>query len=89
MTCSSWPETTEWGCPNCGWRCKWLLLDISMDISQTAECELLCHQQTSFGCCYLDDRVGCQWRFYAEASNTSDGLGLAVACVVSGILLLN
>ena len=85
MACSSWPETTRWGCLNGG---DWTELDRSMGISQTADCELLCHQQNSNGCCYLSDSSGCYWRISAEVS-TSSSQGLAVACVMSGIPFLN
>ena len=89
MTCSSWPEATEWGCSNGG---GWTGLDSSMGISQTAECELLCRQQNSDGCCYLSDSHGCYWRISSEAGvgeQVPQVPGLAVTCVMPGILFLN
>ena len=86
LTCSSWKEATGWSCQNGG---DWTELDGSLGISQTAECELLCRQQLSNGCCELSDSYGCYWKISAEVSSSSSQSVLAVACVVSGILFLN
>ena len=86
MTCSSWPETTGWGCLYGG---DWTELDRSMGISQTADCELLCHQQNSNGCCYLSDSSGCYWKTSATVSTSESTQGLAVACVMPGIAFLD
>ena len=87
MTCSSWPKTKGWGCQNGE---DWTFLDESMGISQTVECESLCHQQNSNGCCYLSD-IGCFWKNSAEIEEIGDNIGLAVTCSldVSGILFTN
>lgn len=40
---------------------SWKALNMSMDISQTGSCELLCKKQNEEGCCHLSKATGCTW----------------------------
>ena len=85
VTCSTWPKAPGWTCEFGG---KYKRLDTSMGISQTSECEALCHQQKANGCCLLSATNGCYWRTGAVVRPLSTSTSIAVDCIVTGILLL-
>ena len=93
MACSSWPEAKMgyvWGCRynvNATENGEWIELDRSMHISQTTDCESLCHQQNTYGCCFLGEEYGCFWKKFSVAGYVGYGHGytsVAVTCNISG-----
>ena len=59
LVCSSWPSKDT----SVGYDCKgdseWIALDVDMDVSHTTECEKLCRESKTQGCCYLSSTLGC------------------------------
>ena len=89
LSCSSWPI------PSIVYDCTagpWKFLDVSMDISQTENCEILCQRQKESGCCFLGEDAGCHYRIGADAiSNRTvkkheyQETRTVVACSLTGI----
>ena len=90
MACSSWPEAKmgyAWGCAHATEKGYWIELDRSMHISKKTDCESLCHQQNTYGCCYLGEEYGCFWNKFGVAAYVGYGYGytsVSVTCNISG-----
>ena len=79
FSCSQWPESQTFGCTPGG---DWKSLAWFMSLSDFAGCERLCLNEQEFGCCYLQNGIGCYWRpnSYSTDSGTGSGTGIAVTC---------
>ena len=86
MACSGWPETTGWDCHNGG---VLTVLDESMTNWQTSDCESLCYQRNTNGCCLLSSVYGCWWKDVATAIRSNKSWTLnskAISCNFTGIV---
>ena len=82
VTCSAWPDSSNYGCTNVG--ANWIALNKDMNSSHTQDCQNLCMERKEDGCCYLNDQFGCYWKEKEDVSPLDAGTGMAVRCSVSG-----
>ena len=84
--CTPWPESEDYGCYG-GYRTVYEKLSLTMNVSPTEECKILCLQQKEDGCCFLRNRTDCYWRKNAIANKIMPNLeyseistGLSITC---------
>ena len=91
LRCESWPAPQTYGCAASGAATYGKVLDTTMGISDSADCEKLCVQATAnasllhnwketFYCCYLNDGEGCYWSPDSVAAIGTNVEGIAVTC---------
>ena len=91
MECSAWSENLGGTFCSTSSNESWIALDNSMNITDKSKCEKICKQKGVFGCCFLNSKIGCQFKpgshaslWYESNNRLFEGKSSAVTCYPSG-----